>query len=187
MHVGMGLMKNEHGIWVVRRKVPKHLQQAVASVLHNDKERQTWLQKSLDTKDKKEATRLAPEVLSVFNNTLAQAEAQLAERPLRTSLAQAEIDRIAEFHLASVLAADDEATGEASSEEDFVRSIADQLTAGGVNHTMPMPFGRQRPAYGLTNRRNVDLGVVAGNAEGVVTRRHQHGQREACLFMYAGL
>jgi integrase len=161
MLVGLGLIKNEHGVWIVRRKVPRRLREAVARVLDNGKERQTWLQRSLCTKDKKEATRLAPEVLQAFSKTLAEAEAQLAERPLRTALAKAEIDRIADFHFASVLAGDDEATREASKDEDFVRSIADQLDAAGVNYSMAVPFDAKRPAYGLTNRqifkRNAEL------------------------------
>jgi hypothetical protein len=44
MRVGMGLQKNEHGVWIVRRKVPTRLQQAVASVLDNGKGRQVFLQ-----------------------------------------------------------------------------------------------------------------------------------------------
>jgi hypothetical protein len=104
MYVGMGLTQNEHGVWIVRNRVPKRLQEAAARVLDNGKERQTFLQRSLGTKDRKEATRLAPEVLVAFRKILDEAEALLAERPLRTSLAPSEIDRIAEFYYASVLA-----------------------------------------------------------------------------------
>src|SRR5258708_26212012 len=53
--------EREHGVWVVRRKVPPHLQEAVACVLDNGKDRQTVLQKSLGTKDRKEAARLSAE------------------------------------------------------------------------------------------------------------------------------
>jgi hypothetical protein len=31
MRVGMGLIKNEHGVWHVRKKVPKALEAAAAS------------------------------------------------------------------------------------------------------------------------------------------------------------
>jgi hypothetical protein len=31
--VGLGLIQNEHGVWCVRRKVPKRLEEAVARVL----------------------------------------------------------------------------------------------------------------------------------------------------------
>jgi len=162
MYVGMGLIQNEHGVWVVRRKVQKRLQEPVARVLNNGKERQTFLQRSLGTKDKKEATRLAPEVLVSFRKILDEAEALLAERPSRTSLAQSEIDRIAQFHFASALAGDDEFTREgAKVDEDGARSIASQLTEAGVEYTMPFPLDGHQPTYGLTNRqvtkRDADL------------------------------
>ena len=32
MRVGMGLVKNEHGVWHVRKKVPKALEAATATV-----------------------------------------------------------------------------------------------------------------------------------------------------------
>src|SRR5436305_13794916 len=51
MRARMGLHKNEHGIWQVRRKVPKRLEQAVARVLENGKKRQPWLSRSLRTGD----------------------------------------------------------------------------------------------------------------------------------------
>jgi hypothetical protein len=74
MHVGMGLIQNEHGVWIVRVRVPKRLQEAVACVLDNGKDHQTFLQRSLGTKDKKEAIRLAPEVLVSFRKVLDKAE-----------------------------------------------------------------------------------------------------------------
>ena len=54
--------------------MPKTLEQAVAIVLGNGKKRQPWLQRSLRTKDKQEAKRLAPPVLMEFDRVLAQAE-----------------------------------------------------------------------------------------------------------------
>ena len=158
MYVGMGLTKNEHGVWVVRHKVPKRLQEPVARVLDNGKERQTWLQKSLGTKDQHEAKRRAVAVLADFSKTLDQAEALLVERPLRTSLAQSEIERIAEFHYASMLAGDEEFTTEgATADEDLARSVAAQLTEAGIDPMdmmmTPVPFDAKRPAYGLTNRQ----------------------------------
>ena len=95
MYVGMGLRKNRHGVWIVRHKVPKHLEGPLARVLDNGKERQAYLQKTTGTKDQKEAKRIAVDVLAGFRDALHQAEALLAERPLRTAMAQSEIDRIA--------------------------------------------------------------------------------------------
>jgi hypothetical protein len=156
MRVGMGLIRNEHGVWCARVKVKKDLQAAVALVLGCDKERQTFLKRSLRTKDKAEARRRLPPVLVQFNATLKEAEALVAakpELPLRANLSQAEIERIAEFHFASKLAADDEATHDSAGEEDFTRSIAKQLDDAGIKYDAPFPFDAQRPAYGLTNRQ----------------------------------
>jgi hypothetical protein len=159
MYLGMGLTKNEHGVWVVRHKVKKRLQEAVARVLDNGKERQTWLQKSLGTKDPHEAKRRAVAVLADFNKTLDQAEALLVELPLRTSLAKSEIDRIAEFYYASVLAGDEEFTSEGGkADEDLARSVARQLTEAGIEYTMAFPLDDHQPTYGLR------LGVIAGLA-----------------------
>src|SRR5215467_6773640 len=102
MLIGMGL--NPHGVYIVRHKGPERLEGPVARVLDKGKERQSDLQKSTDTKDQKEAKRIAVDVLAGFRETLRQAEALLIERPVRGALAQSEIDRIAEFHHASVLA-----------------------------------------------------------------------------------
>jgi hypothetical protein len=155
MYVGMGLRKNEHGVFVVRIPVPKRLQETVAFVLNNGKDRQAYLQKTTGTKDKAEAKRIAVGILVEFNKTLAEAEALLAEPPLRTSLAQSEIDRIADYHYASVLAADEDFTTEgAAGDEDLVRSVARQLTQAGIEYDTPTPFDAQTPPpYGLTNRQ----------------------------------
>jgi hypothetical protein len=80
MRVSMSLFQNEHGVWCVRKKVPKGLEEAAATVLGNGKKRQPWLQRSLRTKDKQEAKRLAPPVLMEFDRILASAEASAAER-----------------------------------------------------------------------------------------------------------
>jgi integrase len=163
MLVGMGLIRNEHGVWCARVRVEKDLREAVARVLDVSKESQTFLQKSLRTKDKAEAKRRLPAVLMQFNETLRKAEALMASEanlPLRTALAQSEIDRIAEFHFASKLAADDEATHDSAGEEDFTRSIAKQLDDAGIEYDTPFPFDVQRPAYGLTDRQ-----VLARNNE----------------------
>jgi hypothetical protein len=154
--VGLGVIKDRNGTWIVRKKVPKHLREPVARVpdTANGKQQRTWLQKSTGTKLKAEAVRLAPAILVEFGKTLQEAQGLLAERPLRTTLAQSEIDRIAEFHYAEVLAADEAFTTEgAADDEALVRSIAERLTEAGVRYDMPVPLDAQRPTYGLTNRQ----------------------------------
>src|SRR5258708_28260414 len=117
MYVGMGLRKNEHGGWIVRKKVPERLEGPIARVLNNGKDRQAYLHKTTGTKDKAEAKRIAVGIMAEFHKTLAEAEALLAERPLRTALAPSEIDRIAEFHYAAVLADDCQFTTEGAQED----------------------------------------------------------------------
>jgi hypothetical protein len=107
MHVGMGLIKNEHGVWCARVKVKKHLRAAVARVSDKrGKSRQTFLKQSLRTKDKAEAKRRLPAVLLEFNETLKKAEALIAPEPvlpLRTSLSKNEIERLAQEIYAKTL------------------------------------------------------------------------------------
>jgi hypothetical protein len=57
----MGLNKNRHGTYEARKKVPTHLEEAVARVLDNGKPKQIWLKRSLATKDHSEAKRRAGE------------------------------------------------------------------------------------------------------------------------------
>jgi hypothetical protein len=80
----------------------------VARILDNGKARQVWLKKSLGTKVVAQANVRAKPVQIEFDRLLAKAEAQLKERPLRSSLAHVEIKRIADFFLASALAVDEQ-------------------------------------------------------------------------------
>jgi integrase len=146
----MSLVQNEHGVWCVRKKVPKTLEQTVATVLSNGKKRQPWLQRSLRTKDKAEAKRLAPPVLMEFDRILADAEALLADRPLRTALNRREIQRIADFFYANELASDEETRREGGSEALF-EGVGVQLARAGVKFARPYSFDPV-PEYGLSDR-----------------------------------
>jgi hypothetical protein len=66
----MGLIKNEHGVWLVRKKVPKRLEVATATVLGKSKERVSWLKETLRTKDKKQAMIIAKPVMMKFLHAL---------------------------------------------------------------------------------------------------------------------
>jgi hypothetical protein len=79
----MGLIKNEHGVYHVRRKVPKLLEAATARVLGVAKERVSWLKETLGTKDERRAKVLAKPIMMKFDRVLAQAEALLIEQPVR--------------------------------------------------------------------------------------------------------
>jgi hypothetical protein len=96
MPFSMGIQKNEHGVYFVRRKVPKGLQEAAAKVLGNGKAGQTFLQKSLETKDSAAAKRKAPAVLMEFDGVLSRARVLAADQPIRANLGQAEIERMGE-------------------------------------------------------------------------------------------
>jgi hypothetical protein len=152
MNVGMGLIQ-KNGTWIVRRKVPQRLREPVARVLGKDKQQQVWLQKSTRTKIKAEAKRLSLPIMAEFAETLQKAEGLIAERPLRTTLTQHEVDRLADWHYANVLAADEAFVTEGAAEDEAsVHTIADQLTEAGIEYDTPYPLGPS-PTYGLSNRQ----------------------------------
>ena len=108
MRALMGLHKDRHGTYYARHRVPLRLQNAVARVLDNGKSKQVWLKRSLGTKVLTEANVRGKPVQMEFDRIIAEAEAQLKERPIRTSLTEIEIKRIAEYFYAHELAADEE-------------------------------------------------------------------------------
>ena len=75
MRVGMGLIKNDHGVWHVRRKVPKALEEATATVMDVPKERVSWLKETLRTKDAQQAKVLAKPVMMKFDGAGHQTDA----------------------------------------------------------------------------------------------------------------
>jgi hypothetical protein len=95
-----GVAKNKHGVYYVRVRVPKGLEEAAAQHLGNGKPRQVFLKRTLGTKDLREANIRAKPVLMEFDRIIAQAESVAAERPLRTSLQKHEIEQIADYFYA---------------------------------------------------------------------------------------
>jgi integrase len=130
----MGLIKNSHGVYHVRKKVPEALQEATARILGNGKARQTWLKRSLGTKDLARANTLAKPVLIEFDRTLERARGLLKEHPKRNHLSRAEIARIGEYLYTSTLANDEAARREG---RQFLRKT-------GLNSP-------DAPEYGLTD------------------------------------
>jgi hypothetical protein len=122
MRVLMGTVRDRHGTYYARKKVPPRLQEAVARVLDNGKAAQAWLKRSLDTKDIETANKRVKPVLIEFDRILERAEAFIAERPLRTSLSPVEIKRMTEYHYANKLASHDEYIRVAPEEERAFRS-----------------------------------------------------------------
>jgi integrase len=151
MRALMGLIKDRHGTYHVQRKVPERLQEAVASVLNDDAQRRVFLKKSLGTKNLKEANAAAPLVIAGFNRVIAEAEEQLKQRPLITTLTEAQIKRMAEAHYASILRHDELERREGTGSEPIFQGIARQLEAAGVKYETPFAIG-SLPEAGLSDR-----------------------------------
>jgi integrase len=103
----MGVVKDRHGTFYARKKVPKNLEAAVAKITDAGKSRVSWLKASLRTKDLKQANVQAKPVLAKFDAIIAEAAASVADRPLRTSLTQREQERMAAYHYALALRDDE--------------------------------------------------------------------------------
>lgn len=147
----MGLIKDRHGTYYAQRKVPERLQEAVARVLNSDRGRQVFLKKSLGTKNLKAANVAATHVLADFDRTIADAEALLKERPVIPSLTDAQIKRMAEAYYAARLANDEEERREGTGSEPLFQSIAEQLSAAGIEYRTPFAIG-VTPEAGLSDR-----------------------------------
>jgi hypothetical protein len=137
MRALMGLIKDRHGTYYARHKVPERLQEAVARILDNGKARQVWFKKSLGTKVVAHANVRAKPVQMEFDRILAQAEAQFKKHPLRTSLSDIEIKRIADFFYAHELAGDDELRMDGRGDDPMYASIHEQLREAGVEFDVP--------------------------------------------------
>ncbi len=166
----MGLMKDRHGTWCARVKVPERLRTAVARVLDQGKERQSFLKKSLGTKDLKTANVRAKPVLAGFDRTLSAATALAEPAPaasLRASLNATEIALMAEYVFAEQLALDERFRfGGRDEWKRLEAQVRRQLDEG---EEMPTPaFSHEAlPAYGLSVpqldlRRDFDAENLSG-------------------------
>ena len=71
--------------------------------------------------------------------------------PLRRDLSDQEIERIGDYHFASMLAEDDEIRRDGTGSEPVFQAIAKQLSDAGVAATTPFQIG-DVPAFGLSGR-----------------------------------
>jgi integrase len=149
--VRLGLIQNEHGVWCVRRKVPKRLEEAVARVRGAPKERVSWLKKTLGTKDEKQAKVLATPVMMEFDRIIAQAEALLVERPVRTELTEAEIKRIGDYFYAHELNGDEALREEGIGSDPVFANIHRQPAEAGVGFETPFD-ATEEAGSGLSDR-----------------------------------
>src|SRR5262249_35703624 len=153
MRAMMGLQKDRHGTYYARQKVPIRLQEAVARVLDNNKVKQVWLKRSLGTKDLRKANVRAKPVLMEFDRLIARAEGLLKARPVRTSLSDAEIRRMAEYVYAHTLSMHDKYVCEAPEEEADFRRFT-ELDEG------PQEWADAIPEYGLSGGQIADAAEV---------------------------
>jgi integrase len=151
MRVGMGLIKNNYGVWHVRRKVPKALEVATARVTGAPKERVSWLKKTLGTKDEKRARVLAKPVMMEFDRIIAQAEASEVEHPVRTELTEAEIKQIADYFYAYELCVDEELRADGVGDDPLFADIHRQLTEAGIEFKSPFKVEKKNGS-GLSDR-----------------------------------
>lgn len=172
MRVLMGVVKNRHGVHCARRKVPPELAEAVARVTGSSRSRQSWLQRSLRTKDPREANILAKPVLIEFDRILAKAKVLVGPRTVRTDLSDSEIKRIADFFYASTLEEDEVARAEDDSEE-LYQSVHEQLEEAGVQFEAGFPKAPP-PVVGLSDRqmhkRGESLAIVSDAAREALAR-----------------
>ena len=173
MRVGVGMIKNEYGVWHVRRKVPKALEVATARVMGVPKERVIWLKETLRTKDEKQAKVLAKPVMMKFDRILAQAEALLVEHPVRTELTEAEIKRIADYFYAHELGADEELREEGRGSDPVFSSVHRQLVDAGIEFETPFEVAEETGS-GLSVRMmhkiEEDASVVLSAAKDALAR-----------------
>src|ERR1700716_4119035 len=151
MRVGMGLIKNEYGVYHVRRRVPKALEVATARAMGVPKERVSGLKETLATKDEKQAKVLAKPVMMKFDRILAQAEALLVEHPVRTELTEAEIKQIADYFYAHQLGADEELREEGLGSDPIFADVHRQLAEAGIEFETPFTVSEESGG-GLSDR-----------------------------------
>jgi len=144
--------------------------------LDNEKAKQVWLKKSLGTKVVAQANVRAKPVQMEFDRILARAESQLKKHPLRTSLSDIEIKRIADFFYAHELAGDDELRTDGRGDDPMYVSIHRQLTEAGIESDAPYDLKSLtlEPGQGLSKRMmeriKEDASAILSVAEDALAR-----------------
>jgi integrase len=156
----MGLLKDRHGTYYARHKVPERLQKGVAQVLGAGKSKQVWLKRSLGTKDLREANVRGKPVQVEFDRTIARAEALIKDRPHRTTISDVEIKRIADYFYANELSADEAQREDTRGSDPLFASLHRQLTEAGVEfeRTFDVESLTLEPGKGLSARMMHKIG-----------------------------
>jgi len=149
----MGVVKTRHGVYVVRKKVPKGLEEAVARVLGDvRRSRVSWLQRSLGTKDLRTANTLAKPILMEFDAALAKAAALLSPIPKRDALSEREIAAMADYYYATLLEEDEEIRRDGDGSEQVYRDAAEWLAECGAEAITPFDLAKPAPSFGMSER-----------------------------------
>ncbi|KWT64849.1 hypothetical protein APY04_3089 [Hyphomicrobium sulfonivorans] len=148
----MGIVKNRHGTYVVRKKVPKGHEEAVAKVLGDGRQRIAWLQRSLGTKDLRIANIAAKPFLIEFDEVLAKAAALMSPMPQRDNLSDGEVTMMADYFYASLLSEDDDVRRDGAGSQQLYQDIAGDLAAQGASGRMVFDPDEAAPPYGMSQR-----------------------------------
>lgn len=148
----MGIVKNRHGIFVVRKKVPEGHEAAVAKVIGDGRSEVSWLQRSLRTKDRRTANTAALPYLIEFDAVLAKAAALLNPIPKRDDLSDGEVTAMADYFYASLLSEDDEVRSDGTGSQEIFRAVAAQLADQGETVSSAFDPNEAAPPFGMSER-----------------------------------
>jgi hypothetical protein len=152
VRIFMGVVKNRHGTFVVRRKVPDGHEEAVAKVIGDGRSEVSWLQRSLRTKDRRQANTAALPYLIEFDAILAKAAALLNPIPRRDDLSDGEVTAMADYFYASLLSEDDEVRSDGFGSQEIFRAVAAQLADHGEPPSSAFDPNEATPPYGKSER-----------------------------------
>lgn len=163
------------------------MEHAVAQVLGNGKDRQSFLKQSLRTKDRAEAKRRAPPVLMKFDGILARAASIASEQPVRATLSTFEIERMGAYYFALQLQRHDEFVrlGPQNERDERGLEMEDAVKEGRT----PGPWVEPVPGYGLSDGQMFDVATrpllraetsVSSDAAAAAAPSRQHAPIAAC-------
>ena len=143
MRVMMGVLKSKDGVYYARKKVPPKLEQTVLTVLGASRSRESWLKRSLRTKDLREANIKAKSVLMEFDRVLASAEGLLQDAPLATDLSESRDRAHRRLPVRDHARRDDEVRRDGTGSVELFRGVGQSSSAKLVFHLDRLEIGDQ--------------------------------------------
>jgi hypothetical protein len=141
------------GVYYAQRRVPDHLQAAVAHLRNTGRAKQVFLKQSLGTKDRKQADISIKPVLIEFDRILRTAEElEKSKPPLRTTLTPAQINRMAEYVYGKELAWDQRVRSGRDELKRMLLQAQKQAKRDGEDANELQPWWRyeELPAFGFS-------------------------------------